>query len=403
MAVESFLRDCRLISLGVRLGSSTREITQGVGPERAALRHGCTVLTQRHHYWQQVPSSRMFRPVFLPGAMALPERIKTFHAHGIFLALHCFLLQHGPQPISIWLLLALIKGKEAMLIPKHILLHLDPGAYDILAPWYDFHQDTAVPPPAEASHPLRVFIFEYMFPAIQPNLINNHRTKEEHEGWIISAFATILLGHPAPWDVPEFIALRDAFNTALGTLRFSDTLRGLDASAFLVTIYDRRVTAVDQVADHLRFQVVSRASDLTTPYFVKLFKLRLHHYLRGVGHPSELCERLQAFGVSEQEFIASRYDPLLRANLMLLCGSDSDMRPTLDDWSIVFQFQGRDAPNSVLGTPLSFHTCFYSIDVYLDPVLREVLLEPVGGDPGRSSKFALWLHEQLVNPNHNAS
>ncbi|KAJ6605776.1 hypothetical protein B0H10DRAFT_2228926 [Mycena sp. CBHHK59/15] len=116
MAVESFLRDCCLISLGVRLGSSTRAITQGVGPERAALRHGCTVLTQRHHYWQQVPSSRMFRPVFLPGAMALPERIKTFHAHGIFLALHCFLLQHGPQPISIWLLLALIKGKEAMLI-----------------------------------------------------------------------------------------------------------------------------------------------------------------------------------------------------------------------------------------------------------------------------------------------
>ncbi|KAJ6560961.1 hypothetical protein B0H10DRAFT_2240199 [Mycena sp. CBHHK59/15] len=291
MAVESFLRDCRLISLGVRLGSSTRAITQGVGPERAALRHGCTVLTQRHHYWQQVPSSRMFRPVFLPGAMALPERIKTFHAHGIFLALHCFLLQHGPQPISIWLLLALIKGRRRCLFPSIFFCIWIPGH---TISW--LRGTTSI-----KTQPFPTCRGES--PVARPNLINNHRTKEEHEGWIISAFATILLGHPAPWDVPEFIALRDAFNTALGTLRFSDTLRGLDASAFLVTIYDRRVTAVDQVADHLRFQVVSRASDLTTPYFVKLFKLRLHHYLRGVGHPSELRERLQAFGVSEQELL----------------------------------------------------------------------------------------------------
>ncbi|KAJ7508090.1 hypothetical protein B0H11DRAFT_1902396 [Mycena galericulata] len=180
---ESFLREFRTISMFVVEASipslrliltpylarglrpnSTRAVTQGAGPERAALRHACTVLSRRHRFWQQVPSSQMFRPVFTPGAMAIPSRLKTFRAHGMFLALNFFLLQHGPLPISIWLLLSFINGKEALLIPKHILLHIDRGAYDILAPC----------------------------------LISNDRTKEEHEGWVISAFATILLGHPAP-------------------------------------------------------------------------------------------------------------------------------------------------------------------------------------------------------------
>jgi hypothetical protein len=53
-------------------------------------------------------------------------------------------------------------GKNAMIISKNVLQRLDPGVYDILAPWYDFHHDTPVPPAAQASHPLRVFFFEHM-------------------------------------------------------------------------------------------------------------------------------------------------------------------------------------------------------------------------------------------------
>jgi hypothetical protein len=55
----------------------------------------------------------------------------------------------------------------------------------------------------------------------QPNLISNTRTIDEHNGWLISAFATVLLGSPAPWEHPEYLALRAGFNKAFGTVRFA--------------------------------------------------------------------------------------------------------------------------------------------------------------------------------------
>jgi hypothetical protein len=66
------------------------------------------------------------------------------------------------MPISIWVLLALIHGDRAMLIPEHVLFHMDPGAHTILVPWYMFDRDMPVPRASEASHPLRVFIIDHM-------------------------------------------------------------------------------------------------------------------------------------------------------------------------------------------------------------------------------------------------
>ncbi|KAJ7890078.1 hypothetical protein B0H14DRAFT_2561359 [Mycena olivaceomarginata] len=74
-------------------------LSTGIGPEHAAMREGCTILAQQHNFWQQVPASEMFCPVFSP---IVPDRhTTTFCAHGTFLVLHCFLLQQGPMPISI--------------------------------------------------------------------------------------------------------------------------------------------------------------------------------------------------------------------------------------------------------------------------------------------------------------
>ncbi|KAF8137871.1 hypothetical protein K438DRAFT_2120182 [Mycena galopus ATCC 62051] len=292
IVLESFFNPVRCILIGVNNANSTRgrarAVTNGAGPERAALRHTCTVLTAQHHNWQQVPGLTMFQPVLTPRVMD-PDRLKTFRVHGMFLALHCFILMQGPLPISIWLLLSLIHGKDALLIPKNLLLYLDPGAYDILPPWYNFHRQTLVPPPSEATHPLRLFILEYM-PDMQLNLIPDIRSPEVHNEWLISAFATILLGNPYPWDNPEYITLQDGFNTALA------------------------------------------------------------------GRPFKNNQ---------------------------------------------FRFQGLNARDSALAGPLGFYTCFYSINVHLDKGLREILLEPVKVNDRSASKFDLWLHEQLVKPNHN--
>ncbi|KAF8145147.1 hypothetical protein K438DRAFT_1782182 [Mycena galopus ATCC 62051] len=431
LAHESFLKPVR----GVQMTgtATTRAITQGIGPERAAWREACSELGRRHHYWQPAASSTMLRPIFTPGDMAIPDRIQTFRGHGMFLALHCFLLGQGPLPISIWLLLCLIEGPDTLIIPQNTLLHIDPGAYEILAPWYDFEEHTPMPPANEASHPLRLFILEHMpgvqvpflpyrwlvSKSLQPNLISNNRTAEEHHHWVRAAFSTVLLGHASPWRHPEYIALQEGFNAALGNMNFAEvlavlpdvllltdeqTLRSancLNTSAFLVSIYDRRVHNVEEVADHLQFFVIGRALNLTTPYFAALFRLRLKRYIHGHGHPPELYHVIEAFGVSQAEAVASRSDPLLRANLILRCGSDGDLRPSEDNWKITFNFEGRTARDSDVATPLGFHTCFNSITVFVDHALQKMLMEPVGTDDSKGSKFDLWLHEQLVNPDHN--
>ncbi|KAF7372512.1 hypothetical protein MVEN_00113100 [Mycena venus] len=332
------------------------------------MRQACTVLSQCHRYWQQAPSSRMFQTIFTPGGLEIPERINTFRAHGRFLALHCLLMRHGPLPISIWLLLCLIEGREALLIPQNVLLHMHPGAYDILAPWYDFHEDTPVPPAMEATHPLWLFIFKHM-PQIQPSVISNSRTRAEHEGWLISTFATVLLGHSMPWALPEYLGLQDGFNMTVGAIRLAESIKAFRASPFLVTIYDRCVHNINEVFDHLHFNLTTRASNLTTPYYAKLFKIRLHHYLCGVGHPPELRSRLIALGISEEIDVTAN-DPLLRANLVLVCGTDSDLRPTQDDWAVTvhirllsclllihldqFKIHGRDTRESQISRPLGF-------------------------------------------------
>ncbi|KAJ7331350.1 hypothetical protein DFH08DRAFT_940039 [Mycena albidolilacea] len=46
-----------ILKLGLQRNSNSRALTYGVGPERAALRQACTVLSTHHHFWQQAPSS----------------------------------------------------------------------------------------------------------------------------------------------------------------------------------------------------------------------------------------------------------------------------------------------------------------------------------------------------------
>jgi hypothetical protein len=58
--------------------------------------------------------------------------------------------------------------------------------------------------------------------------------------------------------------------------------------------------------------------------------LRLEEYLAGVGHPSPLRGVL----VTDDQFNAERKNQLLRAQLLLVGGSDSDLLPIEDKWRI---------------------------------------------------------------------
>ncbi|KAJ7231841.1 hypothetical protein B0H12DRAFT_1239806 [Mycena haematopus] len=218
-------------------------------------------------------------------------------------------------------------------------------------------------------------------------------TPEEHQAWIISAFAVVLLGHHSPWSHPEFIALQEGFN--LGQ-HFTESIRQQNARPFLVTLYDRRIRAVDDVITHLKYLNPLRPRK-TSAYFVKLFQLRLKRYAHGRGHPNGV----RCLNVTEEEFQLCRNDPLLRANLILRGGSDSDMRPMEPTWSINDRFLYCLSTYYSLTAPPVQVPRYWIQDVYLDLHLRDLLLEPLPMSPNRSTKFELWLHSQLLDRQHN--
>ncbi|KAJ7710323.1 hypothetical protein B0H17DRAFT_1123483, partial [Mycena rosella] len=168
------------------------------------------------------------------------------------------------------------------------------------------------------------------------------------------------------------------------------TIRNIGALPFLIAIYDRRIKAVPDLSNHLRFSISTRAADLTTPYFAKLFELRLQRYMEGVGHPHQV----RFLEVSDDDFVKDPYDPLLRANLILAAGSGSDMCPTRTHWSITFRFHGNNLPMALISdshrpainprTAFNFHTCFYAINVFFDRAMQDILLELPGEDDGRA-------------------
>ncbi|KAJ7703717.1 hypothetical protein B0H17DRAFT_1194198 [Mycena rosella] len=193
--------------------------------------------------------------------------------------------------------------------------------------------------------------------------------------------------------LPDFLALQRGFNIIIKSMGFAETIRNIGALPFLIAIYDRRIKAVPDLSNHLRFSISTRAADLTTPYFAKLFEVRLQRYMEGVGHPHQV----RFLEVSDDDFMKDRYDPLLRANLILAAGSGSDMCPTRTHWSITFRFHGNNLPRSILGTAFNFHTCFYAINVFFDRAMQDILLNLPGEDDGRATNFDTWVHSQFLN------
>ncbi|KAJ7713411.1 hypothetical protein B0H16DRAFT_1478655 [Mycena metata] len=374
ITIDSFFQSFATI----RIGDTPANASTGPGPLRAMFRTAAKRLSTQHRFWKPLTSSAFIVPnLGLIRDDPPAARLTTFRAHGLFLALHCAVLGHGPLPISIWLLLALVLGKKAMLIPKNLLLHLDPVAYDVLAPWYDFHQDTPVPPASMPTHPLRLFMINVL--NRQPSEIDNERTKEEHEAWHIMAFATVLLGDPAPFSHADFRSILRGFNLVLSERRL--------------------VEAVEDVSSHVVTFVTRFSADATTPYFVKLFEVLLKQYLNGVGHP----EALRDIEVSDEEFMEHRTDHLLRANLMLGAAGDTDMCPMDKDWKILFRFNGRVDSTTAVAAPLHFHTCSYEVDVKIDRGMEQLLLSGVDSPSQLGTAFQTYLHSQLLSRKYNTA
>ncbi|KAF8199842.1 hypothetical protein K438DRAFT_2015855 [Mycena galopus ATCC 62051] len=381
----SFLKDGHAFKIGVR--PSGDEVSFGPGPERAVYRRCIELMTEDTTMWQQSPHSRFVVPVFTPGNVEVPGRIALFEAHGSVLAIHSVILGHGPNPISIWLVLALCMGRDAMLKSQRYLAALDPAAFECLAPWFMFNAHDTIP--AHPLHPFNQFLFNVM--DIQPAMIQSPRTPEVHDNWTVLFMSKVLLNRTDVFSHPEFLALRRGLDIKMGPTSFISELGGLNGMLrVFAAMYNLRVQNVVNVSSRLSWQILLHAANGTTPYYGAIFRLLVERYVGHVGHPMEFRGTV----VDEDEWCKGINDSTLRARLLLQAASDSDLLPSSDSWCLKFRFVGITTVNDPNPRPLHFHTCMYEVDVKISQPLEDLLMRSCVklDDSNHSTAFDLWFH-----------
>ncbi|KAH7911437.1 hypothetical protein BJ138DRAFT_1006581, partial [Hygrophoropsis aurantiaca] len=278
----------------------------GAGIERGTFRCLMDIITQQGQYWEQRGS--YFVPAFSRASGPITGRIHHFKACGFLAAQHTLLYTNGPIPIS----------------PER------------LAPWWELAASD--PLPKDAMSPLGQFLIYVMDMQVCLCELDDQRTEEEHDSWTKTFLSKVLLGNSDPWNHPEFVAFRDGFDMALteGTKpkRFIQTFIDSIASvpALIAGLYNREVTSLSQVLDHLKFEITRANPDGTTNHWANLFQLALGCYLRETGHPIQAADR----GLITPEVLNSgQRDSLLRPRLLLYSCTDSNLLPAQSDWKIM--------------------------------------------------------------------
>ncbi|KAJ7636762.1 hypothetical protein FB45DRAFT_1056053 [Roridomyces roridus] len=393
---QSFFREGGIIQLGVR-ESSNESVSFGPGPRQAVYRRAILLMVNNHDFWQQAPNSSFVVPLLSPGSFNVPTRTSFFTAYGSLLAIHCFTLSTGPHPVSIWVLLALALGRKGLLIPKEYLAALDPPAFECLAPWLMLGPDDTIP--THPLHPFNQFLMNVM--DMQPSMMTSPRTQDEHDNWSISFMCKVLLGHANPFEHPEFRALQEGMDVAVGRTSFSLKLASAPEQAlpFFAALYDRGIRQKKDITDHLSYRILIHAKDCSTRSFAALFRLLMNRFLDGTGYPDALRDTV----VDAEEWSRQLNNTLLRVNLLLQAATDSDLLP-FGKWKIQFNFVGVDtvAPESD-PRPLHFHTCSTTVDVKITRALENLLLSSSVrlDDPTHCTAFDVWFQGQLMSRDHN--
>ncbi|KAF7329412.1 hypothetical protein MKEN_00203000 [Mycena kentingensis (nom. inval.)] len=381
----------------------------GAGPLLAAMNAALVNATGTGGLYEQVPASEMFlSPLILPSGpvwspMASdPDRLDQYIAHGRLLAIYIINHRQAPFPFSIWLLLVMLDGRNALatLRPETIKF-FDRELWDQLNLQCVFDAVDAPMPPMQNAQ-LRTFIIDVL--GVQPSSLANLQDPINRANWYTTALGKALLGDASFHIKEEFTALREGFNLALGRgERLFDTIHAQwPASSLppLVYIYDREIKSVLEVTKLFLFTIAadSEHTDGTTQTFARIFKWRLHRYLNGRGHPATVDGYVDTAQL--QKYAGDVESPLFRAKLLFYVMTESKRLFAGSEWRLTFRFFGRAraiAGSNAAGRPLNFHTCSQSCDVVLDEPLEKALLERPDADTNAASAFDAWLHLQLID------
>ncbi|TFK78328.1 hypothetical protein K466DRAFT_570910 [Polyporus arcularius HHB13444] len=321
------LRNAR--TLGIRVGAGL-----GAGVQRSVLRAAVDIVVHDQACWQEM--GRYYIPtIHLDGVTTVSARIAKMKTAGFLSMLHLLAGLGGPHPISPFLLLLAIVGRErACLVDAPLWRVLDVELYERFRPWWEYDGMSAVP----VSDPR---IFGLLTAASYDRL--------EDVEWLLSKLV---------------------FSSPLNRKK-------IDEAA---------ATSNEVSQDYI---------DIT---FESAFEDRVRFYLVQPGHPDHDevkamvgAERFQR----EREDPVLR----ARLFLQTIHGCDLvPMDPDIQ-FTFVFRHTGSRVPvpaneDGPQPAPLFFRTCFNRCEVDIDRGVRNILDE---AHPYRH--FQAWFHGGLLEPN----
>ncbi|THH19537.1 hypothetical protein EW146_g1650 [Bondarzewia mesenterica] len=236
---------------------------------------------------------------------------------------------------------------EGLHLSSTVIGALDSQLVDMLQPWLDQPYDQ--PLPTNPFHPVNQFLIEHMSHLVsQPSVIPSERSEDEHSAWTKRIILALALKHPSPWESSEFIALKDGFDMQLAAVSstapsFAEAFPQMShyASAIIVTLYNRTVTSVLEVIDHINSTAMHKAADGTTVQYMVIFMECLRNYLHGVGHPKH-PDCMSRELLPKEEYDSQQNNTLLRVHFFLKAITASEMLPSKDKWEIALHFRGDD-------------------------------------------------------------
>ncbi|KAL7283154.1 hypothetical protein ACG7TL_002580 [Trametes sanguinea] len=325
--LETLLSPSRSFKVGRALGA---------GPQQAVLRMAIQKMTDEHAFWSDIGA---YKSLNFHGSKdgGLAKREAILKACGFLCYMHLAVLGVGPEPVSPFLLLAVLEGRRALTVDRQSIDELDPGAFKTLKPWYDW-VEAGSPEPRVHLHKVTTDLGRLMMEAgINTSYIDSPQLQlPERNGIERSLACRILIGDADPTNHPDFRAFQSGFNLMAViyprlsiSSEFPNRIR-----SFLGTVYNRKVKSAEEFIKHLQFERTTNATEDQARH-EELFQERLQRYILGEGHP--VHEQLE--GLLDLQSGAVADDPVLRATLLLLTMSGSSLMPLEANWRLKFSFR----------------------------------------------------------------
>ncbi|KAJ7161759.1 hypothetical protein C8R46DRAFT_1284188 [Mycena filopes] len=325
-------RDLYLFGLQVTIG-----LASGPGPRNEVVTEAIKILLADQHFWTERETYHCLR--LHPVRTGIPARACVLKASGLLFLLH-FLFIGAPASVSPFLFSTLFDGRNtATKFDEEFLANfISPPSFAIIKKI----AQTPLTSPLYVSTSDLEYQYLVNIPDVDPTMISNRRSKDEHDGVCATLISYVSLGAVDLEHHPDFQFVGDGFNVILDPFAdqgdtehhvlewFATPCRHL-----LLAAFNGKIKTPADVVAHLEFSQTNPEHDPwgENEEIVGLITRFVTHYLMEPGHPVDRDQVLQAL-IGDA---GGADGAILRSSLFLSVLSGSSMLPVNPEWKLQCQ------------------------------------------------------------------